>query len=807
MHAYLQSYASAASLPARALAECTALYHTAAGLRPNATAAAPAGAAAGAQADLAAAEAHLAFLEAAAALAHGQFTQFDMAFVWAGCAAAGAVLFWQLRLCVRQLGWPTVLRRSSSSGGWLEACLRPSNMLVLFMAGHSLALFSVGALMGEGRLQCYLIAALTLLVARAALRATLGLRAADAAAASAQLQLDSAAAAANGASATICAPAAASNGAGCTPAACILCECRVQLRNGSKPTLAPPAGALAGAAKKPAPGGATPNAATAAGSKSISSAGASNHRVVVVVALAAALLGINAALQALGLIDRSGQDPHDKSEPTTELLGAAAAAAGDVRGAAAARALAGVLAPLAAQAVLLAWVDRWLQLQAGAPAAGPLAGAGGSSLQHSRQRSWLVAGSAAAAAVQLAGIAAWWAAQLAGQGEASLADAWQAAMGLAGMGSSTAGSGEAGVLALVSLGAWQLPLRLLLPRVVYALALATLVVHASAAAARAWCPAPQARPPGDGASERVARMQQYEPKQLAESCRALLWLLACLLAPVVMVLGHKGPALGCLAVAQSVALVALLGQLAGAEAAAGVGGTHAGRTPVAAAELVSGSASQAASEGAQAASGGAQGAGGRAQAARVRGPHSSEPGFPLGLGCGFWSMYALQLFFCSGHFCEFSGLQYNASFIGFDDVQWAAATTLLVVNTFGLTALQLLALPLLCTAAELLPLPRRPDGCVPRESGTVGCCCSAPAAGSTACTDDAAQRWCAVLARAVLIASTIRFAALGVCIVSAAYQARHILLWAIFAPKLVFEVALMGVADVAVLLGAALWCA
>ena len=25
-----------------------------------------------------------------------------------------------------------------------------------------------------------------------------------------------------------------------------------------------------------------------------------------------------------------------------------------------------------------------------------------------------------------------------------------------------------------------------------------------------------------------------------------------------------------------------------------------------------------------------------------------------------WSLYGLQLFFCTGHFCEFAGLQYTA---------------------------------------------------------------------------------------------------------------------------------------------------
>jgi hypothetical protein len=112
-----------------------------------------------------------------------------------------------------------------------------------------------------------------------------------------------------------------------------------------------------------------------------------------------------------------------------------------------------------------------------------------------------------------------------------------------------------------------------------------------------------------------------------------------------------------------------------------------------------------------------------------------------------------------------------------------------VVNTFGLTAVQLMALPLLCCAAACLqPPPQAPSD----APGVV-------APGSLR------RRTRASLTGTMLIASTMRFAALGVCIVSAAWQQRHILLWAIFAPKLVFEVALMAVADGALLLAAGVW--
>ena len=73
-------------------------------------------------------------------------------------------------------------------------------------------------------------------------------------------------------------------------------------------------------------------------------------------------------------------------------------------------------------------------------------------------------------------------------------------------------------------------------------------------------------------------------------------------------------------------------------------------------------------------------------------PHSSVLG-PL-----LWSLMATQLFFCSGHWCEFSGLQYNSAFIGYDDdggdVEWLTAGALLSANTAGMLLLACVSLPL-----------------------------------------------------------------------------------------------------------------
>ncbi len=43
----------------------------------------------------------------------------------------------------------------------------------------------------------------------------------------------------------------------------------------------------------------------------------------------------------------------------------------------------------------------------------------------------------------------------------------------------------------------------------------------------------------------------------------------------------------------------------------------------------------------------------------------------IGAACpAAFAMSGTMMFFCSGHFCEFSGLQYTSPFIGFDDMEW-----------------------------------------------------------------------------------------------------------------------------------------
>ncbi|KAI8464250.1 MAG: hypothetical protein J3K34DRAFT_492384 [Monoraphidium minutum] len=664
VHRYLNRYAAAAKLPARPLARCNRLFAAAAAL--DAAGGGGAGApdagdegvqaqAAGDEAGRPEAEAKLEaawteFLDAAAALARGQFTQFHAGFIWAGVAAMGGAAALHLLLC-----WRALHGASGGGGPSWEA-----RALAALQAGHALSLFSVGALMGEGRLQAQIINGATLLLARSALAAALR--------------------------------------AGCAGAA------------------APRGGTAARrAAGHEAPGG-----------------GAAWR----VLALCGALLACNAALQEIGLIDRFGKDPHDKTEPSTELLGPG----GGGGAAARARHLAAALAPLAAGWLLWAGAAAWLERRCRGGGKGGRGG-GGDALA-----AWVAAAARGAAAGEYLAIAAFWWAQLSGGAELEGGDAVARALGALGLG--TRGAGGGGVArwlggGLAAAAALRLPLRLLLPRTVYALALGALAAAALAAAALAL----GAGRGGGGSGSGGARP------------RAVLWLVAAASGPVIMVLGYKGPAIIFLGAAQAACLLALLSLraraiAAGSAAPAPVGG-GAGWLALAL-------------EWPAAPRGGGRPAQGAAAGA-------AAPDDASGLAALLFGMYALQLFFCSGHFCEFSGLQYASSFIGYDEMIWYVSGPLLLVNTFGPSMLVYLALPL--AAAALAPAAAVGGG---GGGGGGG----------------------AALAGPLLLASGGRAAALVACAASAAVQQGHILLWAIFAPKLVFEMWLSATAHGALLLAA-----
>ncbi|CAI9113243.1 OLC1v1013816C1 [Oldenlandia corymbosa var. corymbosa] len=132
-----------------------------------------------------------------------------------------------------------------------------------------------------------------------------------------------------------------------------------------------------------------------------------------------------------------------------------------------------------------------------------------------------------------------------------------------------------------------------------------------------------------------------------------------------------------------------------------------------------------------------------------------------------WSLLATSLFFCTGHWCAFDGLRYAAAFIGFDEfnIIWQAA--LLTLDTFGFShILPILGLPLVVAFSH--PKKRTKE----KE-------------------DSFSIRLCQVY---LMYGLTIAVPA-TLTILCVAIQRRHLMVWGLFAPKFVFDVAGLILSD------------
>lgn len=591
-----------------------------------------------------------------------------------------------------------------SSGGQ-DSTERSTILLFAALAAfHALGLFSVGLLMGEGRLQCVLLAAATLLLLRDVLAAVLRAR--------------SARATADAATKLTCTAGCDANGS----IAAVKQQVSVQR---SEADAAPDTGAS-------------------------DTHCYSWQHIATAVAAAAVMLACNVLLQAMGLIDRAGQDPHDKTQPSGDLLVGPGATLQQ------ALLLCFVLGPLVCMWLLLSWWGAWMGracLKSNPAAARDL----------EREEGWIVGVLAIvlklACGVQLIAVGAFWVAQLFGVNDMTAPVAAEAAwMQVQQLGTKCEALGRASALLLTCLssvvdlstvhGVLQavvsslplgalvsLPLRLLLPRVVYAVAVAAFCGAALAVCLMIGFKALSRRNASKPCSTGIARQHTT-----AAGCRLLIWLCAVFSAALVMVLGYKGPATMLLAMVQAGCCCALLRLHAAATRAADDEASD--RTPL-------------------------------QQQANASSSMQSV------VGGGLWGMMGLQLFFCSSHFCEFSGLQYASAFIGFDSMVWYTSGSLLLLNTCGFLVLAVLSLPAFIGACTLVADPMQ------RQAQSA---------------EHARQQ----LACSMLLLNSMRFAALVVCMVSAAVQQQHILLWAIFAPKLCFELWFMAVTDVGQLLVSAL---
>uniref|UniRef100_A0A803LWD1 GPI ethanolamine phosphate transferase 2 C-terminal domain-containing protein n=2 Tax=Chenopodium quinoa TaxID=63459 RepID=A0A803LWD1_CHEQI len=137
-----------------------------------------------------------------------------------------------------------------------------------------------------------------------------------------------------------------------------------------------------------------------------------------------------------------------------------------------------------------------------------------------------------------------------------------------------------------------------------------------------------------------------------------------------------------------------------------------------------------------------------------------------------WSLLAVVLFFCSGHWCAFDGLRYGAAFVGFDEFMLVRQAILLAIDTFGFSLLlPIFGLPILITQRHSNNEKTQSKLSVSAQLSQVylmyGCM------------------------------TTISVACMVLCVT---IQRRHLMVWGLFAPKYVFDVVGLLLTDVLVCL-------
>jgi hypothetical protein len=564
-------------------------------------------------------------------------------------------------------------------------------------------MFSVGYVMGEGRAQCYAAAAAAVLLARAALAASLRARASLA-----RLQ------------------AGAPGGAGPAQLQRLLRACR-------------PLRALANGA---------------------------------------AMLVCNALLQASGLVDRLGQDPHDKSQPTVELMGPGAAQLGWPQ-------VARVQLPLLLLPALFYWVcgalgrggDAGGAVDAGAGAAGgPQRGSSIAGLCRGLLPKLL----AAAVVVEYGLASAYWQVQMFDTTKQSTLGGLVGAAGWPGLGKLPPRLQAPLRAALAVAGSVaSMPLRLLLPQAVYWAAILAALLTGVVLAASGGC---------DGGS-------QQQQQRFVSS--VLVGTVAVFSGPLVLLLGYAGPGTLLIGMVQCVCFVGLLQQRYAADLLSAACHQPGSGSPVAAGEADRCSQAEpkqqqqlgagcGAVEGRASSSTGAAGLGRlRLLLAGLAGSKEAAGrdlqlavlqgrGQYCGVGGVAWMIFGMQLFFCTQHFCEFTGLQYTSPFVGFDDVEWYRGFAMMSVNSFGTLMIAAAALPLLALAhiahsSQLLA-----------ELRGLGCAQGVGAGGRAGLLAGFEQASAAF--------SVVRSLCMAMAMLASVVMLRHILMWAIFAPKLLFEV-------------------
>lgn len=137
-----------------------------------------------------------------------------------------------------------------------------------------------------------------------------------------------------------------------------------------------------------------------------------------------------------------------------------------------------------------------------------------------------------------------------------------------------------------------------------------------------------------------------------------------------------------------------------------------------------------------------------------------------------WSLLAVCLFFCTGHWCAFDGLRYGAAFIGFDEFILIRQAILLTIDTFGFShILPIFGLPFLVARQYML------------SKTKLG-------------KEFLLMRLCQEYMMYGLIMAT----AVTVMMLCVTIHRRHLMVWGLFAPKFVFDVVGLLLTDVLICL-------
>ena len=146
-----------------------------------------------------------------------------------------------------------------------------------------------------------------------------------------------------------------------------------------------------------------------------------------------------------------------------------------------------------------------------------------------------------------------------------------------------------------------------------------------------------------------------------------------------------------------------------------------------------------------------------------------------------------QVFFATGHLCEFAGLQYTSGFVGFREFHLLRAAILMSMDTFG--AMGLVGSFGIRYAMENSTI----SGQHKVSKTTSSCACSEK-------RNDQLRTQSSTKQILVLLFAFIRAASCFCAMLSAAIQRRHLYVWALFAPRFVFETAFLLVTDLVLLI-------